>query len=100
MVHGLLIICWHVSLGYQRLIEAFIILRSRPGGPAAFFSDVSVPAGVFDLGDSIMVRQWEYYYTVVWITASSKDLAVIPRLGSKFMDLCPSNPYDIRFFCE
>jgi hypothetical protein len=36
----------HVSLGFQRLIEGFIILRNQPGGPAAFFSDVSIPANV------------------------------------------------------
>jgi len=36
----------HVSLGFQRLIEGFIVLRNQPGGPAAFFSDVSIPANV------------------------------------------------------
>jgi len=53
----------HVSLGFQRLIEAFIVLRGREE-PATFFSDVSIPANVAKvtihtvnsiLGDSIMV---------------------------------------------
>ncbi|KIK67530.1 hypothetical protein GYMLUDRAFT_217920 [Collybiopsis luxurians FD-317 M1] len=58
----------HVSLGFSRLIEGFIILRNQPGGPAAFFSNVSIPANVAKviihtvnsiLGDSIMV--WRCY---------------------------------------
>jgi len=31
---------------YQRLVTGFIELRDQPGGPAAFFSDVSIPANV------------------------------------------------------
>jgi len=61
----------HVSLGFQRLIEGFVVLRNQPGGPAAFFSDVSIPANVAKicihtinsiLGDSIVV--WRCYH--VW----------------------------------
>ncbi|KAI0323990.1 hypothetical protein GY45DRAFT_1332033 [Cubamyces sp. BRFM 1775] len=58
----------HVSLGYQRLIEGFIVLRDQPGGPGAFFSDVSIPANVVKvgihtvnsiIGDSVVVwRCW------------------------------------------
>ncbi|TCD70174.1 hypothetical protein EIP91_004644 [Steccherinum ochraceum] len=40
----------HVSLGFQRLIEGFISRRDAPGGPAAFFSDVSIPANVVKVG--------------------------------------------------
>lgn len=40
----------HVSLGFQRLIEGFIVLRDQPGGPGAFFSDVSIPANVVKVG--------------------------------------------------
>ncbi|KAI0645766.1 hypothetical protein C8Q79DRAFT_715227 [Trametes meyenii] len=40
----------HVSLGFQRLIEGFIHLRDQPGGPGAFFSDVSIPANVVKVG--------------------------------------------------
>ena len=40
----------HVSLGFQRLIEGFIVRRNQPGGPAAFFSDVSIPANVVKVG--------------------------------------------------
>src|SRR5580704_14611435 len=36
----------HISLGFKRLIFGFIYLRNEPGGPAAFFSDVSIPANV------------------------------------------------------
>jgi hypothetical protein len=54
----------HVALGFSRLIEGFIYLRDQPGGPGAFFSDVSIPANVAKvivhtinsiLGDSILV---------------------------------------------
>jgi hypothetical protein len=67
----------HVSLGFQRLIFGFIYLRNQPGGPAAFFSNVSIPANVAKvcihtinsvLGDSIVV--WRCYH--VW----GKNLAV------------------------
>ena len=40
----------HVSLGFQRLIEGFITRRDWAGGPAAFFSDVSIPANVVKVG--------------------------------------------------
>lgn len=40
----------HVSLGFQRLIEGFIVLRDERGGPGAFFSDVSIPANVVKVG--------------------------------------------------
>lgn len=61
----------HVSLGFQRLIEGFIVLRDRPGGPGAFFSDVSIPANVVKvgihtvnsiIGDSVVV--WRCF--LVW----------------------------------
>lgn len=61
----------HVSLGFQRLIEGFIVLRDQPGGPGAFFSDVSIPANVVKvcihtinsiIGDSVVV--WRCY--LVW----------------------------------
>jgi len=54
----------HVSLGFSCLIDGFIYLRDQPGGPGAFFSDVSIPSNVVKaithtinsiLGDSIMV---------------------------------------------
>lgn len=61
----------HCSLGFYRLIEGFIYLRDQPGGPAAFFSDVSIPANVAKviihtinsiLGDSIVVwRCWKVW---------------------------------------
>ncbi|KAM5530002.1 hypothetical protein V8D89_016330, partial [Ganoderma adspersum] len=36
----------HVSLGFYRLIRGFIDLRDQPGGPGAYFSDVSTPPNV------------------------------------------------------
>ena len=49
----------HVSLGFQRLIEGFIVLRDQPGGPGAFFSDVSIPANVVKVGiHTVNVRSW------------------------------------------
>lgn len=38
----------HVSLGFRRLLEGFIYLDGgpEPGGPAAYFSDVSLPLNV------------------------------------------------------
>ena len=33
----------HVSLGLRRLIEGFIVDRDNPGGPAAYFEDISLP---------------------------------------------------------
>ncbi|KAF5393478.1 hypothetical protein D9757_000494 [Collybiopsis confluens] len=58
----------HVSLGFSRLIEGFIVLRNQNGGPATYFSDVSIPLNVAKviihtvnsiLGDSILV--WRCY---------------------------------------
>jgi len=78
----------HVSLGFQRLIEGFIVLRNQPGGPGAFFSDVSIPANVAKvcihtinsiLGDSIVV--WRCYHVWgqnLWICA----LPILMILGS------------------
>lgn len=40
----------HVFLGFYRLIMGFIVLRDQPGGPTAFFSDVSIPANVAKVG--------------------------------------------------
>ncbi|TRM69213.1 hypothetical protein BD626DRAFT_8135 [Schizophyllum amplum] len=61
----------HVSLGFTRLIWGFIDFRDQPGGPGAFFSDVSQPPNVAKvtihsvnsiLGDSIVVwRCWHVW---------------------------------------
>ncbi len=57
----------HVSLGFARLVWGFIDHRDDPGGPAAFFSDVSQPPNVAKviihtvnsiLGDGIVVSQF------------------------------------------
>jgi hypothetical protein len=66
-VTAVLMFCFstiHVTLGFERLVQAFIYRRNRPGGPGAFFSDVSIPANVAKviihsvnsiLGDGIVV---------------------------------------------
>ncbi|KAK1220214.1 hypothetical protein PQX77_017034 [Marasmius sp. AFHP31] len=73
----------HCSMGFSRLIIGFIDLRDQPGGPGAFFSDVSVPANVAKvtihsvnsiLGDSIMV--WRCYH--VW--GRNRLVSAIPVL--------------------
>ncbi|KAH8104660.1 hypothetical protein BXZ70DRAFT_606660 [Cristinia sonorae] len=78
----------HVSLGFQRLIEGFIHLRDAPGGPAAFFSDVSIPANVVKVGlhtvnsvvgDSVVVwrcwlvwgRDWKICVVPILLVAAS-----------------------------
>lgn len=57
----------HVSLGFARLIWGFIDHRDDPGGPEAFFSDVSQPPNVAKviihtinsiLGDGIVVSSY------------------------------------------
>ncbi|KIY63296.1 hypothetical protein CYLTODRAFT_403470 [Cylindrobasidium torrendii FP15055 ss-10] len=81
---GILMFCFstiHVSLGFERLLQGFIYLRDQPGGPAAFFSNVSIPANVAKvtihtvnsvLGDSIVV--WRCYH--VW--GQSWAICVVP----------------------
>lgn len=48
----------HVFLGFYRLIMGFIVLRDQPGGPAAFFSDVSIPANVAKVGLHTVNVSW------------------------------------------
>ncbi|KAI0681682.1 hypothetical protein BC835DRAFT_1302109 [Cytidiella melzeri] len=45
----------HVSLGFQQLIEGFIVLQNQPGGPGAFFSDISIPAKYCQRQSDILV---------------------------------------------
>ncbi|KAI0713462.1 hypothetical protein C8Q76DRAFT_675570 [Earliella scabrosa] len=78
----------HVSLGFARLIWGFIEHRDAPGGPAAFFSDVSQPPNVAKvtihtvntiLGDGIVVwrcwhvwgRSWKVCIAPVLLIAAS-----------------------------
>jgi len=71
----------HVSLGFDRLIEGFIVLRDQPGGPAAYFGDVSVSVNVVKIaihtvnsvvGDGVVV--WRCY--LVW--GKSWRMCIIP----------------------
>ncbi|KAI0779718.1 hypothetical protein C8Q74DRAFT_710801 [Fomes fomentarius] len=73
----------HVSLGFCRLIWGFIDLRDMPGGPGAYFSDVSTPPNVAKvtihsvnsiLGDSIVV--WRCWH--VW--GGNWKVCVVPIL--------------------
>ncbi|TBU26036.1 hypothetical protein BD311DRAFT_779859 [Dichomitus squalens] len=75
---GCLMFCFstvHVSLGFARLVWGFIDYRDDPGGPAAFFSDVSQPPNVAKviihtvnsiLGDSIVVWRCYHVWTAEW----------------------------------
>ncbi|CDO70150.1 hypothetical protein BN946_scf185009.g1 [Trametes cinnabarina] len=65
----------HVSLGFQRLIEGFIVLRDQPGGPGAFFSDVSIPANVVKVGIHT-VNVWRCW--LVW--GRDWKMCVVPIL--------------------
>jgi len=78
----------HVSLGFYRLIEGFIVLASEPGGPGAFFSNVSIPANVAKVGihtvnsicgDSVVVwrcflvwgRSWKMCFLPILLVIAS-----------------------------
>ncbi|KAF9061813.1 hypothetical protein BDP27DRAFT_1428576 [Rhodocollybia butyracea] len=76
----------HVSLGFYRLIEGFIVLRDAPGGPSAFFSDVSIPANVAKVtlhtvnsvfGDSIMVWRCYNVWGQKWLPSILPILLII-----------------------
>ncbi|KAE9392005.1 hypothetical protein BT96DRAFT_924966 [Gymnopus androsaceus JB14] len=76
----------HVSLGFSRLIEGFIVLRNQLGGPAAYFSDVSIPANVAKvtihtvnsvLGDSIMVWRCYNVWEQRWLPSILPILLII-----------------------
>jgi len=78
----------HVSLGFYRLIEGFIVLANEPGGPGAFFSNVSIPANVAKVGihtvnsifgDSVVVwrcflvwgRSWKMCFLPILLVVAS-----------------------------
>lgn len=76
----------HVSLGFYRLVEGFIYRRDLPGGPGAFFSDVSIPANVAKvcihtinsiLGDSIVVWRCYHVWGRDWIVCILPILLII-----------------------
>ncbi len=55
----------HIAINYTRIIKAFIIYRNAPGGPAAFFNQLSEFTQIFGstvyvaqtlIGDSVVVR--------------------------------------------
>ena len=55
----------HIGINYTRIIKAFIIFRNEPGGPAAFFNQLSEFTQIFGstiyiaqtlIGDSVVVR--------------------------------------------
>lgn len=61
----------HVSLGFTRLVYAFIYYRDEPGGPEGYLTNISIPSNVAKVfihtlnsavGDSVVV--WRCY--LVW----------------------------------
>lgn len=55
----------HIGVNYTRIIQAFIVHRNEPGGPAAFFNELSNFTQIFGstlyiaqtvIGDSVVVR--------------------------------------------
>lgn len=61
----------HVSLGFTRLVYAFIYYRDKPGGPEGYLTNISIPSNVAKVflhtlnsavGDSVVV--WRCY--LVW----------------------------------
>lgn len=45
----------HIGVNFTRIIKAFIIFRNEPGGPAAFFNELSEFTQIF--GSTIYVAQ-------------------------------------------
>ena len=45
----------HIGVNYTRVIKAFIVFRNEPGGPAAFFNDLSNFTQIF--GSTIYIAQ-------------------------------------------
>ncbi|TFY69678.1 hypothetical protein EVJ58_g273 [Rhodofomes roseus] len=63
----------HIGVNYTRIIKAFIIYRNEPGGPAAFFNELSEFTQIFGstlyiaqtlIGDSVVVL-WGTVWVVV-----------------------------------
>jgi len=55
----------HIAVNYTRIFKAFIVFKNEPGGPAAFFSQLSEFTQIFGstiyvtqtlVGDSVVVR--------------------------------------------
>ena len=93
----------HVSLGFYRLIRGFIDLRDQPGGPGAYFSDVSTPPNVAKvtihsvnsiLGDSIVVRHPCHHARQYVDRGFPIGLEVLARMGRKLEGVHPAFPLD------
>lgn len=91
----------HVSLGFDRLLIGFIDLRNQPGGPGAFFSDVSIPANVAKviihtinsiLGDSIVVSFLVDILSM--LMEPIPGMALLSCLGKEQINLHHTYPHD------
>ena len=65
--HRLAFCMQHIAINFTRIIKAFITFRDAPGGPAAFFHQLSEFTQIFGsavyvaqtlIGDSVVVRRF------------------------------------------
>ncbi|OSX62671.1 hypothetical protein POSPLADRAFT_1122355, partial [Postia placenta MAD-698-R-SB12] len=89
----------HVSLGFYRLLKGFILLRDQPGGPAAYFSDISRPENVAKItiqglgavvGDSVVVWRCWLVWNRSWKICFVPIILVIGTAGNNVYVLTPS----------
>ncbi|KAH9838082.1 uncharacterized protein C8Q71DRAFT_577470 [Rhodofomes roseus] len=66
----------HIGVNYTRIIKAFIIYRNEPGGPAAFFNELSEFTQIFGstlyiaqtlIGDSVVLLRCYLVWGTVWV---------------------------------
>jgi len=68
----------HIGVNYTRIIQAFIIYRDEPGGPAAFFNELSQFTQIFGstlyivqtiVGDSVLLYRCYLVWGTLWVIA-------------------------------
>ncbi|EPT04835.1 hypothetical protein FOMPIDRAFT_1094714, partial [Fomitopsis schrenkii] len=66
----------HIGVNYTRIIQAFIVHRNEPGGPAAFFNELSNFTQIFGstlyiaqtvIGDSVVLLRCYLVWGSVWV---------------------------------
>ena len=68
----------HIGINYTRIIKAFIILRDRPGGPAAFYNELSEFTQIF--GSAVTVAQ-----TLIGDGVAVRDLSLMFWAGRRLV---------------